>query len=183
MSLKKQGFLLPLSRFLEWVGIEKLSAQDPEWLEAEDSHPVGLNGSGEACNLEFRIHRDMTFFMGQSDPCTPWLSARLIFNGFADGAIKPLGILIEKVIHAANSRGSVDRDLTIENPSERQVKALCQGFYFALTNQTPIGTDANPVDRIESGAAADDLDARMAAAQQQVDPYANAWLATKGMFG
>lgn len=180
MSLKKQGFLLPLAQFLEWIGLKKLPAQDPEWLEGEDRYPVGLDEDGTPCELEVHIDSASKLFVSQSDVWTPWLDAKLIFNGVADGAIKPLDVLVEKLVFPAHS-GTPCK--SIESPPERDVKALCQGFYLAVTNQTPIGTDANPLDRIESGAAADDLDARMAAVQQQVDPYANAGSVAKRMFG
>lgn len=181
MSHKKQGFLLPLAQFMEWIGLKDLPAQDPEWLEGEDHHPVGLDDDGDQTTLVVAIGQDATLFISQDDSLTPWFNARLLFKGYANGGANPPSILIERMTYPG-FRGILDG--SVENPSEKQVKALCQGFYLAVTNQTPIGTAANPLGPIESGVAADDLDARMAATGQSFGGHGkNVMSVTRRMFG
>lgn len=174
MSLKKEGFLLPLDLLMKWIGLDSLPKQDPEWLAGKECHPIGVNEDGKSRELRVESGGN-ELDIDQSGSDGPALFGKLVFNGLADGSIKPLSVLVETVIFPrGTTTGSFRR---IDNPPERTVKALCQGFHLAVTNKTPIGTDANPLSRIEFGEAADDLDARM-----NRDNYTQALSVTRRMF-
>lgn len=181
MSLKKEGFLLPLAQFMDWTGLKTLPAQDPDWLAGKECHPIGVDAVG--VHRELRVELDGNELeIDQTGSTGPVLSAKLVFNGAASGVLLPPSLLVTALLFPRDCYAALP-NLRIENPSEENVKALCQGFYLALTNQTPIGTDANPRDSIESGAAAADLDTRIAATQSS-DPHANDALSViKRMFG
>lgn len=154
--------------------MEGLPAQDPEWLAAREELPVGVGENGVSRQLRIDM-KDNDLGVDQSGSDGPGFSAKLVFNGFVNGSMRPPDVLIETVLLPGKSL--TDSFRRIENPPEKTVKALCQGFYLALTNQTPIGTEANPLDRIESGEAAGDLDNRM-----DIFGYKQAMSVTRGMF-